>query len=41
VLATKTAHAADAIAAVEVELTAEEAARLEAPYRPHAVLGHS
>jgi aryl-alcohol dehydrogenase-like predicted oxidoreductase len=39
--ATKTAHAADAITAVEVELTAQEAARLEAPYRPHPVLGHS
>jgi 1-deoxyxylulose-5-phosphate synthase len=39
--ATKAAHAADAIAAVDVELTAEEATRLEAPYRPHAVLGHS
>jgi aryl-alcohol dehydrogenase-like predicted oxidoreductase len=39
--ATKTAHAADAIAAVDIELTAEETIRLEAPYRPHAVLGHS
>jgi aryl-alcohol dehydrogenase-like predicted oxidoreductase len=39
--ATKTAHAADAIAAVDIALTAEEATRLETPYRPRAVLGHS
>jgi len=30
----------DAIAAVELQLTPEEVAALEAPYRPHKVLGH-
>jgi aryl-alcohol dehydrogenase-like predicted oxidoreductase len=30
----------DAIAAVELELTPEEMAALEAPYRPHKVIGH-
>lgn len=39
--ATKTRHLDDAIAAVDVTLTADEVARLEAPYRPHRVLGHS
>jgi aryl-alcohol dehydrogenase-like predicted oxidoreductase len=39
--ATKLAHLEDAIAAVDVELSADEVARLEAPYRPHGVLGHS
>ena len=38
--ATKTAHLSDAIAALEVRLTADEIARLEAPYVPHPVLGH-
>ena len=37
--ATKLAHLEDAIVSVDVELTAEEIARLEAPYRPHAVKG--
>jgi aryl-alcohol dehydrogenase-like predicted oxidoreductase len=39
--ATKLAHLSDAVAAVEVALTADEVARLEEPYRPHPVLGHS
>jgi 1-deoxyxylulose-5-phosphate synthase len=39
--ATKLRHVEDAIAAVDVTLTVEEVARLEAPYRPHRVLGHS
>ncbi|EPH40818.1 aldo/keto reductase [Streptomyces aurantiacus] len=39
--ATKLKHLDDAIAAVEVSLSEEEIARLEAPYRPHPVLGHS
>jgi aryl-alcohol dehydrogenase-like predicted oxidoreductase len=30
----------DAIAAVELELTPQEMAALEAPYRPHKVIGH-
>jgi aryl-alcohol dehydrogenase-like predicted oxidoreductase len=39
--ATKLGHIDDAVAAVEATLTGDEAARLEAPYRPHRVLGHS
>ena len=39
--ATRLAHLQDAVAAVEVRLSQEEVARLEAPYRPHPVLGHS
>jgi aryl-alcohol dehydrogenase-like predicted oxidoreductase len=38
--ATKLEHLEDAIAATEVALTNEDTARLEAPYRPHPVLGH-
>ncbi|MEL7206894.1 MAG: aldo/keto reductase [Actinomycetota bacterium] len=37
--ATKLAHLEDAVAAVEIELSAEEMARLEAPYRPHGEKG--
>jgi aryl-alcohol dehydrogenase-like predicted oxidoreductase len=39
--ATKLRHLEDAIAAVEVTLSEEEVARLEAPYRSHPILGHS
>jgi aryl-alcohol dehydrogenase-like predicted oxidoreductase len=39
--ATKLSHLEDAIAAVDVALSEEEVARLEAPYRPHPILGHS
>ena len=39
--ATRLAHLEDAIAAVDLTLDDAEAARLEAPYRPHRVLGHS
>jgi aryl-alcohol dehydrogenase-like predicted oxidoreductase len=39
--ATKLNHLDDAIAAAEVSLSEEEIARLEAPYQPHPVLGHS
>lgn len=39
--ATKLTHMDDAIAAESLELDDKEVARLEAPYRPHAVLGHS
>jgi 1-deoxyxylulose-5-phosphate synthase len=39
--ATKLAHVDDAVAAVDLALGEEEVARLEAPYRPHPVLGHS
>jgi aryl-alcohol dehydrogenase (NADP+) len=37
---TKSAHLADAIAALELELSAEEVTELEAPYTPHAVIGY-
>jgi aryl-alcohol dehydrogenase-like predicted oxidoreductase len=36
---TKDAHLDDAVASVDVQLTAEEIARLEEPYTPHAVVG--
>jgi aryl-alcohol dehydrogenase (NADP+) len=38
--ASKPQHLDDAVAAVDVKLTAEEIARLEEPYVPHAVAGH-
>ena len=38
--ATKVGHVEDALAAEELELTADEVARLEEPYVPHAVSGH-
>jgi 1-deoxyxylulose-5-phosphate synthase len=38
--ATKLRHLDDAIAAVELTLSDQEVARLEAPYRPHPVRGH-
>jgi 1-deoxyxylulose-5-phosphate synthase len=36
---TKDAHLDDAVAAVDLQLTDEEIARLEEPYTPHAVVG--
>ena len=39
--ATKMAHLDDAVAALDIQLSDEEIQRLEAPYRPHPVLGHS
>jgi 1-deoxyxylulose-5-phosphate synthase len=39
--ATKLKHLEDAVAAVSVQLSAEEIARLEEPYQPHPVLGFS
>ncbi|MGH8145865.1 MAG: aldo/keto reductase [Rhodanobacteraceae bacterium] len=39
--ATKLRHLEEAVAAVEVSLGDDETARLEAPYRPHTVLGHT
>jgi aryl-alcohol dehydrogenase-like predicted oxidoreductase len=39
--ATKLGHVDDALAALDVALSDEEVARLEAPYRPHPVIGHS
>jgi 1-deoxyxylulose-5-phosphate synthase len=38
--AAKPQHLDDAVAALELELTAAEMAQLEAPYLPHAVAGH-
>jgi 1-deoxyxylulose-5-phosphate synthase len=38
--ATKALHVDDAVAAVELKLSAEEVAVVEGPYRPHRVLGH-
>ncbi|HVM51387.1 MAG TPA: aldo/keto reductase [Candidatus Acidoferrum sp.] len=38
--ASKPQHLEDAIAAVQVKLSAEEMKALEAPYVPHAVVGH-
>jgi aryl-alcohol dehydrogenase-like predicted oxidoreductase len=38
--ATKPHHVDDAIAAVDLTLAEQDVARLEAPYRPHPVLGH-
>jgi aryl-alcohol dehydrogenase-like predicted oxidoreductase len=38
--ATRLGHLEDALAAEELSLTPEEAARLEEPYVPHPVLGH-
>ena len=39
--ATRPSHLDDALAAVDVTLSEDEVAQLEAPYRPHPVLGHS
>ena len=39
--ATKLGHISDALAAVQLALTEEEVRRLEEPYLPHPVLGHS
>ncbi len=39
--ATRAEHLEDAIAAADMKLTADEIVRLEAPYRPHPVLGHT
>lgn len=38
--ASKLAHLDEAVAALAIRLEPEEMARLEAPYQPHAVLGH-
>ncbi len=39
--ATKLEHLDDAVAALSLRLSAEECATLEAPYVPHAVVGHA
>ena len=38
--ASKPHHLDDAIASVDIKLTAEEIAQLEEPYVPHAIAGH-
>ncbi|MFI6041157.1 aldo/keto reductase [Nocardia sp. NPDC051321] len=38
--ATKMKHLEDAVAATRIRLSEDEVATLQAPYRPHAVLGH-
>ncbi len=38
--ATKTHHIDDAVKATELRLTQDELAHLEAPYKPHPILGH-
>jgi len=39
--ASKMEHLDDAVAALEVKLSGEDIKRLEEPYRPHPILGHS
>ena len=39
--ATKMSHLEDAVGALDVKLSPEDAAYLEEPYMPHPVLGHS
>jgi aryl-alcohol dehydrogenase-like predicted oxidoreductase len=39
--ATKLAHLEDAVASVELELSEDEIAAVEKPYRPHTISGHS
>ncbi|MEU8121497.1 aldo/keto reductase [Spirillospora sp. NPDC049024] len=39
--ATKLTHVDDAIAAADLRLEEKEIERMEAPYRPHGVIGHS
>ena len=39
--ATRLRHLEDALAAVDLTLGSDEVERLEAPYRPHRVIGHS
>lgn len=39
--ATKPGHVDDAVAAVSLELTEDDRKRLESPYEPHTVSGHS
>jgi aryl-alcohol dehydrogenase-like predicted oxidoreductase len=39
--ATRLSHVEDALAAEQLTLTSDEIARLEEPYVPHPILGHS
>jgi aryl-alcohol dehydrogenase-like predicted oxidoreductase len=38
--ATKLGHLHDAVASLDVQLTSDEIAALEAPYVPHRIVGH-
>jgi aryl-alcohol dehydrogenase-like predicted oxidoreductase len=38
--ATKLSHLEDALAAEQLQLSADEIAQLEEPYVPHAISGH-
>jgi aryl-alcohol dehydrogenase (NADP+) len=38
---TKLAHVEDAVAAVDLKLSEDDVRRLEEPYKPHRILGHS
>jgi 1-deoxyxylulose-5-phosphate synthase len=38
--ATKSAHLEEAVGALPVRLSQDEVASLEAPYEPHAIVGH-
>jgi aryl-alcohol dehydrogenase-like predicted oxidoreductase len=39
--ATQLRHIDEAMGAVELELSEQERSRLEKPYRPHVILGHT
>ncbi len=39
--ASRMEHLEDAVKALEIRLTDEKRAELEAPYQPHPVLGHA
>ena len=39
--ATKLQHIEEAVGALEVKLSSEEIQRLEAPYKPHPIIGHT
>jgi aryl-alcohol dehydrogenase (NADP+) len=38
---TKVEHVEEAVAAIDVKLSDEDIARLEEPYKPHRVIGHT
>jgi aryl-alcohol dehydrogenase-like predicted oxidoreductase len=39
--ATKVAHIEEAVGAIDIKLSSEDIIRLEAPYKPHPVIGHT
>ena len=38
--ATKVTHIEEAVGALDVKLSSDDTTRLEAPYKPHPVIGH-